>query len=66
MLALTLFSTTSAVIMAIGMIVPLVKLLILLSVNGKATKVLREHGVKVGLMGAKLDQIPAPGTVSFR
>jgi hypothetical protein len=35
-------------------LIPLVGLIVLLIVNGKATKILREHGVRVGLMGAKL------------
>ena len=33
--------------------VPLIGLLALLHINGKATKILQAYGVKVGLMGAK-------------
>lgn len=34
--------------------VPLIGLLALLHINGKATKVLKEHGVHVGVMGARM------------
>jgi hypothetical protein len=35
-------------------------------VNGKATKLLQEHGIKVGLLGANASQIPAPGQTPLR
>ncbi len=54
-----------------GMFVPLVSLLLLLLLNGKATAVIRSKGVTVGLMGAnkaQLDALPldkaAPPTIS--
>ncbi len=41
------------VLAAIGLIIPLVGLIILLVVNGKATALLRANGYTVGLMGAR-------------
>lgn len=58
MLALSLYNTTTGVILGIGTLIPLVGLVILLVVNGKATGVLRKHGVKVGLLGASPAQVP--------
>lgn len=40
------------VLLFISMIIPLVNLLVLLGLNGRATKALRRAGYKVGLMGA--------------
>ena len=41
-----------AIIYVIGMLVPLLGLLLLLSISQKATTILQEHGVKVGFLGA--------------
>jgi hypothetical protein len=46
--------------------IPVGGLLILLAVNHDATKVLRRHGVPVGLLGASLRQVPSPGVVPGR
>lgn len=61
MLAIALYSTGVGIVLGILTMVPLVGLIVLLIVNGKATNVLREHGIQVGLMGARLDQIPEAG-----
>jgi hypothetical protein len=53
-LALGLYSTTSGVVLGLLTLIPLVGFIVLLVVNSKATKVLRVHGLHVGLMGAKL------------
>lgn len=58
LLALSLYSTGAAVVLGICMFIPLVGLIILLVVNGKATSVLREHGVHVGLLEAGMSDIP--------
>ena len=42
------------VISCIAMFVPLLSLIVLLVLNSKATAILKEHGVKVGLFGADL------------
>lgn len=61
MLAIALYSTGVGIVLGILTMVPLVGLIVLLIVNGKATNVLREHGIQVGLMGARLDQVPEAG-----
>ena len=66
MLSLALYNTATGVILGILTLIPLVGLIVLLIINGKATKVLRDHGIQVGLMGAKTNQIPAPGQIPMR
>jgi hypothetical protein len=46
-----------AVICTVLMIVPCVSLLVLLVINGRATRLLQERGIKVGLLGANPDMI---------
>ncbi len=46
-----------AIIYVIGLLVPLLGLLLLLSISGKATKELRAAGIKVGLLGANPSDI---------
>jgi hypothetical protein len=46
------YSVLRIILLIIGMIIPLVGLLILLSLNARATKELRASGYKVGLLGA--------------
>ncbi|MEI6654184.1 MAG: hypothetical protein WCP45_05395 [Verrucomicrobiota bacterium] len=46
-----------AVIYMLGLLIPLLGLLLLLSINGRATKELRKAGIKVGLMGANVESI---------
>ncbi len=41
------------VLMAMGMVVPFLNLVILLIINARATRFLREHGYTVGMLGAK-------------
>jgi len=53
LLAAKLYKTSTAVLYGIGMIVPLVNLIVLLAINGKATKILKANGYTVGLLGAK-------------
>jgi sugar phosphate permease len=45
------------VLFAVGMFIPLLNLLLLLSTNEKANKALKVAGVKVGFMGANPDDI---------
>jgi hypothetical protein len=59
-LAMSLYSPAVGVLLGILALVPIIGLIVLLVVNGKATKVLREHGLKVGLMGAKLPPLSSP------
>ncbi len=46
------YSVLATILYIIAMIIPLVGLLLLLHLNGKATKLLKENGYRVGLMGA--------------
>jgi hypothetical protein len=58
MLAISLYNVGLGVVLGILALIPLLGLLILLMVNGKATKLLRSHGVRVGLLGADPKTIP--------
>ena len=51
-------STTARVLYTIGMLVPLVNLIILLILNQQATALLKYHNIKVGLMGARVADLP--------
>ncbi len=46
-----------AVFYVLGFLVPLLGLLLLVSISGKATKELRNNGIKVGLLGANPNTI---------
>jgi hypothetical protein len=61
MLAIALYNTGVGIVLGILTLIPIVGLFVLLIVNGKATNVLRQHGVQVGLLGANMDQIPEAG-----
>ncbi|HEY1922303.1 MAG TPA: hypothetical protein VGG44_06020 [Tepidisphaeraceae bacterium] len=57
MLAMTIYSTAAGIALGILAIIPYIGLLPMLIVNGKATRILRQHGIKVGLLGAKMNQL---------
>ena len=52
MLAMKVYSTGTGVLLGILTLIPCLGLIILLIVNGKATKVLRQNGIAVGILGA--------------
>lgn len=52
------FSTASKVLLLIAMVIPLVNLITLLVLNGKATNHLRDAGVRIGFFGADLSRVP--------
>lgn len=52
LLAVKLYGTGSGVVYGILTLVPLVGLIVLLIINQKATKILTDNGVRVGLLGA--------------
>ncbi len=54
LLATKLYGTGLGIVLGILTLIPLLGLLVLLIVNAKATSTLREHGIKVGLLGAKI------------
>jgi hypothetical protein len=59
LLATKVYGTGTGIAMAVFVIVPCVGLLLLLLINGKATSILREYGVHVGLMGARQKDLEA-------
>ena len=58
MLAIAIYNTGVGIVLGILTLIPLIGLIVLLIVNGKATNILRQHGIKVGLMGADMSQVP--------
>lgn len=56
-LSIKLNGTVTGIIYGILTFVPLVGMLMLLIVNGKATRVLKENGIRVGLFGADVSSI---------
>jgi hypothetical protein len=56
-LAINIYGVATGIILGIGTLIPLVGLIILLVVNGKATKILRGNGLKVGFLGANPSSI---------
>lgn len=65
-LSIALYNTGTGIVLGVLTLVPYVGMIVLLVINGKATNVLRQHGIRVGLLGAPTSQIPAPGTVPYR
>ncbi len=57
MLAIKVYGTGFGIVLGILSLIPLVGLLILLVVNGKATGILKQNGIKVGLLGADTSAI---------
>ncbi len=57
LLAIKVYNTGVGVLLGILTFVPCIGLIVLLAVNGKATAVLKQNGIKVGLLGANLSQI---------
>lgn len=52
-LASRVYGVGLAIILAFFSLIPFIGLLILLMVNGKATSILRQNGIDVGLLGAR-------------
>lgn len=61
MLAIALYGTGVGIILGILTLIPIVGLIVLLIVNGKATGILRAHGIKVGLLGRPPPDTGYPG-----
>ena len=57
LLATKLYAAGPGVVLAFLTLVPLVGLFVLLIINGKATGILKEHGIHVGLLGARMSDI---------
>ena len=52
LLSRQIYNLAIAIICGVAMFIPVISLLVLLIVNGRATRHLQEHHVKVGLLGA--------------
>lgn len=63
MLGIAVYGAAVGIILGILTLIPYLGLIFLLIINGKATGILRQHRIRVGLMGADLSQIPAPGQI---
>ena len=57
LLAMKVYSTGRGVLLGILALIPLIGLFVLLAVNGKATAIMRQNRIHVGLLGANLSQI---------
>ncbi len=57
LLAMKVYNAILGIVLGILTLIPCVGLLVLLMVNGKATTILKQNGIKVGLMGANLSDI---------
>jgi len=56
LLSTKVYSTAVGILWTILTFLPCIGILVLLTINGKATKILRQNGHKVGLLGAKLSE----------
>lgn len=57
LLAIKVYGAPLGVLLGILTLIPCIGLIVLLVVNGKATSVLRQNGIKVGLLGANLSEV---------
>ena len=57
MLAIKVYGTGLGIVLGILSLVPLIGLIVLLVVNGKATGILKQNGINVGLLGANTSAI---------
>ncbi len=57
LLAMRVYGVGLGIVFGLVCLVPCIGLLGLLIVNGKATAILRQNGIKVGLLGAKLSDV---------
>ena len=61
LLATKVYGTGLGILLGLLTFIPCIGLLVLLIVNGKATRVLKENGFKVGLLGANLAEVRGSG-----
>ena len=57
LLATKVYATATGVILGVLTLIPCIGLIVLLIINGKATSILKENGISVGLFGASLSDI---------
>ena len=56
LLAIKVYNTGVGILLGLLALVPCLGLIVLLVINGKATRILQQNGHKVGLLGADLSQ----------
>jgi hypothetical protein len=54
MLAIKLYGLGRGIALGVVSLIPIVSLIILVVVNGRATETLQQHGIKVGLLDARV------------
>ena len=57
LMAIRLYGIGMGILLSVLSIIPILGLLVLLRINGKATSILKENGIAVGLMGADMSQL---------
>jgi hypothetical protein len=57
LLATKVYSPAVGVLLGVLTMVPFIGLIVLLVLNGKATAIMRLHGISVGLLGANMSEI---------
>lgn len=57
LLAMKLYGALGGGLLGLLTLVPLIGVFVLLVINGKATNVLRQNGIQVGLLGAKTSDL---------
>ena len=57
LLSTHVYGTAAGILLGLFVFLPCFGLIVLLVVNGKATSILKKHGIHVGLFGAKMSQI---------
>jgi hypothetical protein len=58
MMAVKVYSTGVGVLLGILTLIPCIGLIVLLIINAKATSIMRQNGVRVGLLGANMSDLP--------
>lgn len=56
-LAIKIFGTSPGILLGVLSLIPFIGLIGLTYVNGKATEILNQNGIRVGLLGADLSEI---------
>jgi hypothetical protein len=57
LLATKVYSTGLGILLGLLTLIPCVGLIVLVIINGKATAVLKAHGIRVGLLGASMSDL---------
>jgi hypothetical protein len=57
LLATKIYTTGVGILLGVLTLIPIVGLIVLLIVNGKATAILKSNGIKVGLLGARMSDL---------